>query len=36
MVLSNSGADQTVTLQMGTMQAEITLARDSVATLLWD
>ena len=36
MVLSNSGADQTVTLQMGTMQAEITLARDSVATLVWD
>lgn len=36
LVLSNTGADQTVTVQMDTMQAAISVARDSVTTLVWD
>jgi glucosylceramidase len=35
LVLSNSGAERTVTVQMGGMQADVNLKGDSVTTLAW-
>jgi glucosylceramidase len=35
-VLSNAAADRTVTLQLGTMAADLNLKKDSVTTLVWN
>jgi glucosylceramidase len=34
-VLTNPGTDQKVALQMGNVQAELNLTKDSVTTLVW-
>ena len=35
LVLSNSGADRTITLQMAAMLADVSLKKNSLATLIW-
>ena len=35
LVLSNAAVDRTVTLQLGTMAADVNLKKDSVTTLVW-
>ncbi len=35
LVLSNSGTDRTITLQMTAMLADVSLKKDSLATLIW-
>jgi glucosylceramidase len=36
LVLSNAAADRSVTLQLGTMAADVNLKKDSVTTLVWN